>query len=541
MIGRRLAHYEIEEGLGHGGMGVVYRARDTRLKRQVALKVLAPQLVENPELRRRLLTEARAAAALQHPSITVVYEIDEADGVAFIAMELIRGESLQTRVRDGSLQGRAALGVAVELAEALAEAHRHGVVHRDLKPSNVMITEAGHAKVIDFGLAKVLESPRVIDSGSETPPLDDTDPGRLVGTAAYMSPEQVRGEGVDPRSDIFCYGSLLLELLGGKSPFKRPSAIETLHAVLKDPSPRLPRGGLPDDVLGELQRVLDKCLAKDPEQRYQNAADLIVDLRTAVSLLDTPAAGAAPRSGPLRVVIVDDEAPARDLLRELLAPTGVEIVAECSNGFEAVKRIADTEPDLVFLDIQMPKLDGFEVLELIGPNVAVVFQTAYDEHAVRAFQVNAIDYLLKPVDDERVRGAVDRVRSRLAMGPIVTPVQELIEAARPREAPIERVLVREGSDIHVIQTSEIDFIEAQDDYVSLHTSGREHLKQETLQKLETQLDATRFVRIHRSYLVNVDRLVRIESDAKDKRFALLRDGTRLPVSRSGYARLKEFL
>ena len=301
MIGRRLAHYEIEEELGHGGMGVVYRARDTRLKRQVALKVLAPQLVENPELRRRLLTEARAAAALQHPSITVVYEIDEADGVAFIAMELIRGESLQTRVRDGSLQGRAALGVAVELAEALAEAHRHGVVHRDLKPSNVMITEAGHAKVIDFGLAKVLESPRVIDSGSETPPLDDTDPGRLVGTAAYMSPEQVRGEGVDPRSDIFCYGSLLLELLGGKSPFKRPSAIETLHAVLKDPSPRLPRGGLPDDVLGELQRVLDKCLAKDPEQRYQNAADLIVDLRTAVSLLDTPAAGAAPRSGPLRV------------------------------------------------------------------------------------------------------------------------------------------------------------------------------------------------------------------------------------------------
>ena len=127
------------------------------------------------------------------------------------------------------------------------------------------------------------------------------------------------------------------------------------------------------------------------------------------------------------------------------------------------------------------------------------------------------------------------------MGPVVTPVQQLVEAARPREAPIERVLVREGSDIHVIQTSEIDFVEAQDDYVSLHASGREHLKQETLQKLEAQLDATRFVRIHRSYLINVDRLSRIESDAKDKRFALLRDGTRLPVSRSGYARLKELL
>jgi two-component system, LytTR family, response regulator len=550
MIGRTLSHYKIVGEIGHGGMGVVYRAVDTRLGREVALKVLGPGLCDDPELERRLRQEAQAAASLTHPAISVVYEIDQAEGATFIAMELVRGEPLAVLLARGALDPARALDLALEVAEGLAEAHARGIVHRDLKPSNIMVTESGRAKIIDFGLAKLMKTRDSIDSGVDTPPRGETDPGRIIGTAAYMSPEQVRGGRVDPRSDVFSFGALLYEMLSGRPAFRRETGVETLHAALKEPAPRLVAPGL-GAAAPTLQRLLDRCLDKDPEARGK-LSDLFPDLRAARRQVEeapgtagpAPAAGPVPAtapSAPLRVVVVDDEEPARAILKEYLArEPGTLVVAECRNGFEAVKAVSELQPDLVFLDIQMPKLSGFEVLELIGGEVAVVFVTAFDEHAVKAFEVNAVDYLLKPVSAERFAAALVRVRERLrARTPL--PVPELISAARPAGTTLERILVRQGARVHVIPVETLDYAEAQDDYVSLRSAGKEYLKQQTLSDLEQNLDPKRFVRIHRSYVLNLERLSRIEPDGADTRTAILADGTRLPVSRAGYARLKVFL
>ncbi len=245
-----------------------------------------------------------------------------------------------------------------------------------------------------------------------------------------------------------------------------------------------------------------------------------------------------PTAG-FRVIIVDDEDLARAIIREHLAGhPDVEVVAECSNGFEAVKAVSECRPDLIFLDIQMPKLSGFEVLELIEPGPAIIFVTAYDQYALRAFEVHAADYLLKPVSAERLAQALERVRT--AQGERA-PVAEIVRDVQNHNKPLERILIRDGSKVHVIPAEKIDYFEAQDDYVCIKTGGKEHLKQETLANLEGLLDQGRFIRIHRSYILNIERLARLELYAKDSRIAILQDGTRLPVSRSGYARLKPLL
>jgi two-component system LytT family response regulator len=242
----------------------------------------------------------------------------------------------------------------------------------------------------------------------------------------------------------------------------------------------------------------------------------------------------------IRVVIVDDEELARQVVHEMLLPhPEVEVVAECANGFEAVKAVAELNPDLLFLDVQMPKLDGFEVLELIGPDVAVVFITAYDQYALRAFEVHAVDYLLKPFDGARFDAALERAKERL--GTKMPPPSQLAAAARPPSQYLERIVVRDGPKVDIIPCDRLDYAEAQDDYVLLRSQAKNYLKQETISNLETSLDPARFVRIHRSYIVNLERIAKIEPYTKDSRVAILGDGTKLPVSRSGYARLKELL
>jgi two-component system LytT family response regulator len=238
----------------------------------------------------------------------------------------------------------------------------------------------------------------------------------------------------------------------------------------------------------------------------------------------------------LKAVIVDDEELARGFLRELLgAHPEIEIAAECANGFEAVKAAAECAPDLLFLDVQMPKLDGFEVLELIDPGPAVIFVTAYDEYAMRAFDAHAVDYLLKPFSAERFERALERAKARLGERKLPLEVAaELPPAARPK-----RLVVRDGTRVHVIPLEKLDYAEAQDDYVALHSAGKSYLKQQTITNLESSLDPARFVRIHRSAIINLERLARIEPYGKESRLAILTDGTRLPVSRSGYARLLE--
>ena len=243
----------------------------------------------------------------------------------------------------------------------------------------------------------------------------------------------------------------------------------------------------------------------------------------------------------MRVAIVDDEEPARALLGEYLSAfEDVEIVARCANGFEAVKAVAEAKPDLLLLDIQMPRLDGFEVLELVGRDVGVIFVTAYDKYALRAFEVHAVDYLLKPFGPERLREALNRALVRLDTKQLM-PVAELTAAARPVGMHLERVAIRDGANVHVIPVSKVDYVEAQDDYVCFRSEGKGFLKQQTLADVETALDSGQFVRIHRSYILNIDRLAKLELYAKDSHAAILRDGTRLPVSRSGYARLNAVL
>ena len=247
------------------------------------------------------------------------------------------------------------------------------------------------------------------------------------------------------------------------------------------------------------------------------------------------------RTECLRAVIVDDEELARAVLREQLGgEPGVEIVAECANGFEAVKAVSELKPDLVFLDVQMPKLDGFEVLELIGREVAVVFVTAYDEYALRAFEVHAVDYLLKPFSAARLGEAVEQARHRLA-DRAALPISALVASARPKDSPTERIVVRDGSRVDVIPVARLDYVEAQDDYVCLHAEGKRFLKEQTMAECESALDPARFVRIHRSYILNIERLTRVEPYGRESRVAILADGTRLPVSRAGYARLNELL
>jgi two-component system LytT family response regulator len=241
-----------------------------------------------------------------------------------------------------------------------------------------------------------------------------------------------------------------------------------------------------------------------------------------------------------KALIVDDEELARHIIRELLqSHPEIEIAAECANGMEAVKAVGEHKPNLIFLDVQMPKLTGFDVLELIGTDVPVIFVTAYDQYAMRAFDVHAIDYLLKPIGRERFDAAVERAKNRL--GEKLLAPTELAAAARPPQQFAERLVVKDGTKVTIIPVGKLDYAEAQDDYVALAMQGKKHLKQQTIAGLEASLDPADFVRIHRSYIVNLERVARIEPYGKESRLAILADGTRLPVSRTGFARLKALL
>ena len=303
MVGRPLSHYKILDEISRGGMGVVYRAVDTKLNREVAFKVLPADLISDPERKRRFLQEAQAAASLEHPHIATIYEVDEAEGVTFMVMELIGGDKLKDVIEHENLSLARVLDLSVEVAEGLARAHDKGIVHRDLKPANVMLTEDGHAKIIDFGLAKLVEPLGRDDEEAQTALRKETDPGIIMGTVAYMSPEQARGAKVDHRSDIFAFGIVLYEMLAGKPPFQGASGTDTLSSILRDPAPSLPTQGaeMSAELAADLQRIIEKCLAKEPNERYQGMKDVAVDLRTARRRLESGAVSGSVSgvSGPV--------------------------------------------------------------------------------------------------------------------------------------------------------------------------------------------------------------------------------------------------
>jgi two-component system LytT family response regulator len=255
----------------------------------------------------------------------------------------------------------------------------------------------------------------------------------------------------------------------------------------------------------------------------------------------------------MRIIIVDDEMLARGVVREYLAEhADADIVAECANGFEAVKAIADLAPDLVFLDIQMPKLDGFEVLQLVAELAAgktrFIFATAYDQYALKAFEFHALDYLLKPFSQQRFDQALAHARASLGdvdggagsddARQAVAGTLALSREAAARNKPLGRVLIRDGAKVHVIASDKIDYIEAQDDYVQIRSEGKSYLKNQSLSELEGQLEPERFLRIHRSWIVNIECVSRIEQATRDSHVAILRDGGRIPISRSGYQKIR---
>lgn len=277
MIGRMLGHYQVVEEIGSGGMGIVYKARDMHLDRFVALKILPPEKTADPERKRRFVQEAKAASALNHSNIVHIYDIASDAGVDFIAMEFVEGKTLDEVIGHRGLSVKDTLKLAIQISDALAKAHSAGIIHRDLKPSNIMVNEAGVVKILDFGLAKLVEKVQgdefasTASIGAEGKPI--TEKGAIIGTVAYMSPEQAEGKVVDTRSDIFSFGSLLYEMITGRRAFQGSNRISTLSAILeKEPAP------LGVEIPRDLEKVITRCLRKDPARRFQNMADLKVTL-----------------------------------------------------------------------------------------------------------------------------------------------------------------------------------------------------------------------------------------------------------------------
>jgi len=295
LIPATLGHYRIVGPIGAGGMGEVFLADDAKLGRRVALKVLAHAQAADPERRDRFEREARAVAALNHPNIITIYSVEEQDGVLFLTMELVEGKTLSALIPPQGMSLEQLLHVAIPLADAVGAAHQRGITHRDLKPANVMVSDEGRVKVLDFGLAKLQEESPIDGLSATVTKAQLTGEGHIVGTVAYMSPEQAQGKAIDPRSDVFSLGVLLFEMATGEKPFKGETTMSVLSAIIKDQPSSVTdlRQDLPRDV----GRILRRCLAKDPDERYQTAKDLRNDLRLLKEELDTVVAGRAQAPG----------------------------------------------------------------------------------------------------------------------------------------------------------------------------------------------------------------------------------------------------
>jgi serine/threonine protein kinase len=330
VTGQKIGPYEVAAQIGAGGMGEVYRARDPRLGRDVAIKVLPSSFSSDPDRLQRFAQEARAAAALNHPNILAIFDIGEDKGAPYVVSELLEGETLRDRLRSGALSIRKSIDFALQIAHGLAAAHEKGIVHRDLKPENLFITHDNRVKILDFGLAKLIHPDENPGSGDAPTIQVATDPGVVMGTVGYMSPEQVRGKAADHRSDIFSFGSILYEMLSGKRAFHGDSPADTMSAILKDDPPELSETAR--NIPPALQRVVNHCLEKNPGQRFQSAGDVAFNLESLTEI-------SSPSKAAMRTV------PAPSRWRRVLAGLAALLFAASGLGiYFAAKRPATRAP-----------------------------------------------------------------------------------------------------------------------------------------------------------------------------------------------------
>ena len=400
-----LGNYRLIDRLGAGGMGEVWRAEDTRLMRQVAIKILSERIANDPEWKARFLREARTIAQMNHPNIATIYSIEQEADKLFIAMELVEGESLGAVLAKGALQPIEAVRIVRQVAEALAEAHDKGIVHRDVKPDNIIVGKRG-VKVLDFGIAKQ------ITSTSDTPTL--TQAGLIVGTPFYMSPEQALGRQVDARSDLFSLGVVLYEALAGKRPFEGEAVTETMMNIIMQEPANL--ATVAPKVPPSLVEIVNRALQKKPERRYGSAGEM-VDALSRVDFKQAPAKPALkptkidaptvampsapqPTQSPIpgqRALIADDDPVTRYLIANILGQRRIAF-DEAANGADAVKQLKAHEYTLVFLDLLMPRIDGWGVIDFLRRSKT---------KAPRIFVVTGVkDQTLSVADRELVSGLI---------------------------------------------------------------------------------------------------------------------------------------
>ena len=430
--GTKLGRYEIRSKIGEGGMGEVYNARDEKLNRSVAIKVLPASLSQNADRLRRFEQEAQAAGALNHPNILAVYDVGAHEGSPYVVSELLEGETLRERLgkRLGMhssgvpLAQRKAVDYAVQLAHGLAAAHEKGIIHRDLKPDNIFITKDDRVKILDFGVAKLIEpvNENLAQTDIATRKVQ-TDPGTVLGTVGYMSPEQVRGKHVDHRSDIFSFGAVLYEMLSGQRAFRGESAVETLNAILKEEPRELTATNR--NIAPALERVVWHCFEKSPKVILPllSIPQEMSDVDMARTLIGSKTLAVwQPSLSDLRVLVVDDEPDARELIAAVLTGRSAEVVSVESAG-EALEEMERQRFDVLVSDIGMPLMDGYALIEKIrqlpaerGGRIPAAALTAYAgvEDRMRVLSAGYQIHIPKPVEPAELTTVVANLAERYA-------------------------------------------------------------------------------------------------------------------------------
>jgi len=489
MIGETLSHYRVVRRLGEGGMGEVFLAEDLRLRRPVALKMLRPERARDEAAVKRLLAEARAASALNHPHIAVVYEVDEAERggnlVRFIAMEYVSGESFAELARRGDMPLDRILELGLQVVDALAEAHARGIVHRDIKPTNLSLTDSGRVKVLDFGLAQHCALPGEEDSTWTREPGQERANGGLAGTLAYMAPEQARGEDVDGRADVFSLGAVLYELVSGRSPFTRANAALTLEAVLNgEPPPLLARQA--DPRMAELEKVLQRMLAKDREARYPGMREAGDDLRAL--RLGNALARALPVRAPRAVAVLGFSNITRNGEDDWIGTGIAETVTADLQGVEGIAVIARARVHETLRGLGATEVDDIGLAARVGRAVGARwvltggFQRAGESVRVTAQLLEvATSAVVRTVKLDGTLSAIFELQDRI--------VSELSAGLRPGLQPGEKPF---GDETHVVEAYEA------------YTRGLLNVRVETFETLDrgvllfekaVRLDAS-YVRAH---------------------------------------------